>query len=150
MLYFIIIYAVLAKSFVVKRITRVGYPRNLKLFRGRQGAIYPMGILNINDIQAGMVLEECVVNFQGTTLIDAGIALTEKHLMALKAWGVTEAKIVGISPTSLEEKGPDLIDEETKGLIERELANLFQKTNMEDPLIVEIYRLVKKRKIHSL
>lgn len=109
-----------------------------------------MGILNVKDIEAGMVLEEDVINFQGTVLISAGAELTEKHLKALRAWGITEAKIVGISPTDLEEKDLDLIDEETGGLVESELAYLFQKTNAEDPVMAELYRLVMKRRLRSL
>ncbi|NVM20391.1 MAG: hypothetical protein HWN68_01240 [Desulfobacterales bacterium] len=109
-----------------------------------------MGILNINDIEAGMVLKDDIINFQGTLLLNAGATLAEKHLNALRAWGVTEANVVDVSPADLEEKNSDLVDEETKGRIERELAYLFQKTNTEDPLIAEIYRLVRKRRLRSL
>ncbi len=109
-----------------------------------------MGIININYIEAGMVLEEDVVNFQGTVLIGAGAELTEKHLKAFGAWGITEAKIVGISSTEVEEKFLDSIDEETRGLVERELTYLFQKTNAEDPLMAELYRLAIKRRLRNL
>jgi hypothetical protein len=109
-----------------------------------------MGVLNINDIQVGMVLEGDVINFQGTVLISAGATLTEKHLKALRAWGITEAKIVGISPADLEEKDLELVDEERRELVERELAYLFQKTNAEDPVMAEIYRLVMKRRLDRL
>ena len=109
-----------------------------------------MGILNVNDIEAGMELEEDVVNFQGTVLIGAGAELTEKHLKALGAWGITEANIVGISSTDLEEKSLDSVDEETRGLLERELTYLFQKTNVEDPVMAELYRLAIKRRLRNL
>jgi len=109
-----------------------------------------MGILNISDIEAGMVLEEDVVNFQGTVLISAGAELTEKHLKALRAWGITEAKIVGISSTDLEEKSLDSVNEETRELVERELTYLFQKTNAEDPVMAELYRLAIKRRLQNL
>ncbi len=109
-----------------------------------------MGILNVNDIETGMVLEEDIVNFQGTVLIGAGAELTEKHVKALGAWGITEANIVGISSTDLEEKSLDSVNEETRGLVERELKYLFQKTNTEDPLMAELYRLAIKRRLRNL
>jgi hypothetical protein len=108
-----------------------------------------MGILNVRYIEAGMVLEEDVVNFQGTVLISAGAELTEKHLKALRAWGITEAKIVGISSTDLEDT-LDSVHQEIRGLVERELTYLFQKANAEDPVMAELYRLAIKRRLLNL
>jgi len=106
-----------------------------------------MGTLNINDIQIGMELAENVTNFNGTILLKAGAIITEKHLMALKAWGIREAKIEGIEESNMDEPALSAVDAEANAMIDHELAYIFQKNDMQNPVIAEIHRLVKKRKI---
>jgi len=109
-----------------------------------------MGELNINDIKEGMELAEDIVNFDGTILLKAGSMITERQLRALWMWGITEANIRGVEMDNLEEPplptvGPEVI----KG-IDQDLTNLFQKTDLSNPIIAEIYRLVKKWRLKGL
>ena len=109
-----------------------------------------MGTLNIKDIQEGMELEEDIVNFNGVVLLKAGSILSEKHLTAIRAWGITEANIKGIEKDALEEQSLEKVDPATVTKIDQNLKKLFKKTDLEDPIIDEIYRLVKKIKLQAL
>ncbi len=62
-----------------------------------------MGILNINDIKEGMTLAADVKNKHGNIMIRQGMALTEKHIMLLKAWGIAEADVDGFDRDQLHE-----------------------------------------------
>ena len=109
-----------------------------------------MGTLNINDLRIGMELAEDVTNFEGRILLKAGAILNEKHLIALNAWGITEAEIAGIDGNRLDEPAINTLDEETSAKIDHRLSYIFQKNNTKDPVIAEIYRLVKNRSIRRL
>lgn len=109
-----------------------------------------MGLLDINDIGTGMELAEDVTNFNETILLKAGAIITEKHLMALRAWGITEVTIKGVDKSNLDEPALSAVDAETNARIDEELAYIFQKNNMGDPVIAEICRVVKKRRISLL
>lgn len=109
-----------------------------------------MGELYINDISAGMALAEDVVNLNGMPLLKAGTILTDKHLTALKMWGITEADICGVEREALGEASTLDADPEALKRVESGLNDLFQKTDLKDPVMSEIYRLVKKRKLGEL
>lgn len=108
-----------------------------------------MGLLNINDLEIGMELAEQVSNFGGMVLLKAGANITETHLKAFKAWGITEANIKGVDQEDLDDPALAVIDEQTQERIEKELSYIFQKTDAENPIVEEIYRLVKKRRLKS-
>lgn len=109
-----------------------------------------MGTLNINNIRIGMELAEDLTNFEGRILLKAGAILNEKHLITLNTWGITEAEIVEVDENQLDEPALDALDEEISARIDHELSYLFQKNNMKDLVIAEIYRLVKNRRIRHL
>ena len=108
-----------------------------------------MGVLNIEDIEEGMELAGDLVNFNGRVLLKAGSLLTERHLGALKAWGISEANIVGVDRNSTAELRMADIDPEVDGRIAREMAYSFKKTDLQNPVVAEIYRLVKKRRLRD-
>lgn len=109
-----------------------------------------MGELNINDIKEGMKLAEDIVNFDGTILLKAGSIITERHLRALWMWGITEANIRGVEMDNLEEPPLPTVDPEVIKGIDQDLTNLFQKTDLNNPIIAEICRLVKKWRLKGL
>jgi hypothetical protein len=109
-----------------------------------------MGELNINDIKEGMELAEDIVNFDGTILLKAGSIITERHLEALRMWGVTEGNIKGVERDSVNKSLLLSVDPEVVARIDQDLSDLFQKTDLNNPIISEIYRLVKERKLKGL
>jgi len=53
-----------------------------------------MGVVDLADVRAGMVLHADVVQSEDRLLIAAGTELTEKHLRMLSMWGVVEVDVV--------------------------------------------------------
>lgn len=106
--------------------------------------------MNINDIKQGMELGENIVNFEGTILLKAGARITEKHLEALQMWGITEANIIGVEKDRLAEPSMPAVNPEVIARIDKELADHFQKTDLNNPIISEIYKLVKKMRLRRL
>ncbi len=105
-----------------------------------------MGVLHIQNLQAGMELAEDIVNFNGTTLLKKGAVLTERHLNAFGMWGITEANIQGIDDENVREIDLDDISPAISQSILLELDRLFQKCNRNAPVIAELYRIRKKFK----
>lgn len=94
-----------------------------------------------------MELAADVLNPQGRSLLKAGSVLGEKHLMAFKAWGVTEADIKGSESGDSYNREIALVSETTLRQLEEELSFIFQKCDMENSIVAEIYRLVRKRSL---
>ena len=109
-----------------------------------------MGILNINDIKAGMELAENIVNFNETIVLKAGSIMTERHLEALRMWGITEANVKGVEKDGLDEPLQTALDPKVIARIDQDLRELFQKTDLSNPIITEIYRLGKKWRLKAL
>ena len=109
-----------------------------------------MGVLNINDIGEGMELAEDIVNLNGRILLKAGFIITERHIQALRAWGIAEANIRGVERDNLDEPSLAAVDPEEIARIDQDLTYLFRKTDSENPIVAEIYRLVRKREAMRL
>jgi hypothetical protein len=63
-------------------------------------------IINIDEIEKGMILAESITNNQGQILFGSGAELSEKHKKYFKMWGVTSVLIE--SEESDEFAKPDL------------------------------------------
>ena len=64
-----------------------------------------MGTVNVNDVEDGMVLLSEVSNKHGNVLLRQGDRLTEKTIMLLKSWGITEVDIKGFDERHLPLEG---------------------------------------------
>lgn len=91
------------------------------------------------------MLAENVTNSRGEILFKTGDTISQKHLKALKAWGVTEVKIRAVDGLNLQEKSPEAVDENSRGKMDW----LFQKTDKDDPIIQELYRLGMKKLVET-
>ena len=109
-----------------------------------------MGVLNINDIGEGMELAEDIVNLNGRILFKAGCTITERHIQALRAWGIAEANIRGVERDNSDEPSLAAVDPEEIARIDQDLTYLFRKTDLENPIVAELYRLVRKREAMRL
>lgn len=104
-----------------------------------------MAVLKTAQVAVGMELAEAVTNIRGAILFKAGTVLTRKHIKALKAWGITE---LDVQDDNTAPAGPEQVqDSQTIEVltpnteIEEEVCFIFQKTDMEDPVIKEMCRL---------
>jgi hypothetical protein len=103
-----------------------------------------MATLKTNDVHVGMELAEPVVNPQGKVLINADNTIAEKHIKALKAWGVTEVVVKEITAAAEEEPANPMSAVELSALrtdVEKEVDYLFQITDRQESFTQELYRL---------
>ena len=107
-----------------------------------------MGILNINDLKAGMVLAQSAVNKHGTTILAEGNVLTEKHINSFKTWGVTEVDIKNIDSDQVVKKEMEALSDDIVESIERELDEFFPPFEA-NPVMGEIFKIVKKIRLRQ-
>ena len=107
-----------------------------------------MGILNINDLKEGMTLAADVKNKHGNIMIKQGMTLTEKHIMLLKAWGITDADVEGADRDQLHQEEMRTVSPEVIAAIENELNAIFPPVDGNE-LMSEIYRIARKLKIRQ-
>ena len=100
-----------------------------------------MGIIQIDDLEVGVELAEDVQSPQGMKIASQGDTITAKHVKAFRAWGITEINIQGAdsqkSPTRDEE--PEVNIPKQQGI--QKIDKLFEKTNRDNPVISELYKL---------
>ena len=108
-----------------------------------------MNVLKINDLEAGMEIAEPVKNLQGKILFTTGSVITEKHLKAFKAWGVTEVSIIDegelLDAQSEDENAGEANEATMISKIEERMTDQFLLTDRNDPVIKELYRIVVER-----
>ncbi len=106
-----------------------------------------MPLISVDDAQAGMVLTADVTDKRGRLLIPNGRSLDEKHLQALKMWGITAVEIEGDDPVSSNEAAidPALLGE-ARELMTEHLRNL----PMDHPLILALVELALPKKAQEL
>ncbi len=102
-----------------------------------------MGVIRVNDLKDGMVLACEVSNKHGNILLEKGDTLSEKHIMLLKSWGITEAGIEGFDKDQVEKRERESLSTAVVASIEEDLKNLFCDFG-DNPLMNELYRVVKK------
>lgn len=102
-----------------------------------------MGLIHVKDIKKGMILACEVSNKHGNTLLEKGDTLSEKHIMLLKSWGITEADIEGFDRGQVEERDRETLSTAVAESIEEDIKNLFPDFG-DNPLMHELYRVVRK------
>lgn len=108
-----------------------------------------MGIINLEDIQPGMILNGDIKDRSGRLLLGAGSELTTKHLKIFKAWGVTEADIQGIEKEEVAVRATAQTDPLLLEKAEAEARELFRHTDLEHPFIKELFRLFTLRMVQQ-
>jgi hypothetical protein len=104
---------------------------------------WPMGMLNINDLKAGMVLAQSAVNRHGVVILAEDNILTEKHINYFKTWGISEVDIKDIDCDQVIKQEMETLSNDVVESIERELDELFPPFE-DNPVMEKIYKIVKK------
>jgi hypothetical protein len=125
-----------------------GKPVNFNL-SGPYRTFSTMGILNINDLKEGMTLAADVKNKHGNIMIRQGMTLSEKHIMLLKAWGISDADVDGFDRDQLNEEEMKTVSPEVIEVIEKDLRAFFPSLEGNE-IMSEIYRITKKLKIKQV
>jgi len=109
-----------------------------------------MGIINLVELQPGMVLAEDVTNADGRLLVGRGEKLTSSTIRILKMWGVVEATVDGLSQTNAEkvddgQQDPAIIQEAERAISER-----FRFNRLENQPMSELFHLCSLRKAKEI
>ena len=98
-----------------------------------------MGIIHINKLKPGMVLDQEVRDINGRLLLKSQKEIQSSHIRIFKTWGVTEVNIRGNNgnrDTSTGPEDPQLVEKTTE-----KTRELFQHADLEHPAIKEIFRI---------
>lgn len=98
-----------------------------------------MGIIHINKLEPGMIIDEEVRDINGRLLLKKDKKIQSAHIRIFKIWGVTEVNIRGNNggkEASTDPKNPQLIEK-----IKESTLHLFRHVDLEHPAIKEIFRI---------
>ena len=105
-----------------------------------------MSRVNLNDVEEGMVLLSEVSNKHGNVMLKPGDKLTEKTIMLLKSWGITEVDIEGHDGDVVDGKDKDVLSPDIIASIEKEVKGQFFDFT-DNPFMERLYGIVKKSKV---
>ena len=106
-----------------------------------------MGIINLEDIQVGMVLAGDVRERSGRILLACGSEIKEQHLRVFKMWGITEADIRAVEKEEIAANIIAQLDPFMFQEVEGRLRESFRLVDMEQPFMKEVFRLVTLREV---
>jgi len=106
-----------------------------------------MGIINLEDIQVGMVLACDVRERSGRVLLAGGSVITEKHLKVFRMWGITEADISDVEKEEIAANIVAQLDPFLFRDVEGRVRERFRLADMEHPFMKELFRLVTLREV---
>jgi HD-like signal output (HDOD) protein len=100
-----------------------------------------VGTLHIDELLPGMKLEAEVRGVHNRRLFPAGIVLEEEQIAIMKAWGVTEATVAGVSRNEISGQSPEKIAPEIMEQAVRVVDASFQDKHRGNPFLEEFRRL---------
>ena len=98
--------------------------------------------MRLDQVKVGMLLAKDLHDPNGAILIRAGVALTERHLKALKSWGIQHIAI------QLAEAGPPSLATMDPAFIAEARAHLdlqFSLSNPDHPAVHALYEICLER-----
>ena len=108
-----------------------------------------MGVISIEDLKPGMVLAADVKDRNGRVLLAAGGEITEKHIRIFRMWGATGADVEGVAREQIASEAAAAIEPAMLQEAEGQIRELFARTNMEHPVVKELFRLATLRIVHQ-
>jgi len=105
-----------------------------------------LGMIQIDNLEAGMTLANDVHDRAGRLLLGAGAELTQKHLNIFRTWGVMEVDIVGSEDGDQNSTLPEEVTHEQLEAAMTALEPLFRNSSLEHPVMRELLRLAAMRK----
>ena len=98
-----------------------------------------MGVIHINKLKPGMILDQEVRDINGRLLLKSQKEIQSSHIRIFKTWGITEVSIRGNNGNRDTSTGPD--DPQFIKKTEEKTKELFQHTDLDHPAIKEIFRI---------
>ena len=104
-----------------------------------------MGIINLEDIQEGMILAGDIIDRSGRVILAGGNTISEKHLRVFRMWGITEANIKGYEKEELAANIVAQLDPLLFQEVENQIRERFRHADMGHPFIKELFHLLTIR-----
>ncbi len=98
-----------------------------------------MGIIHINKLKPGMVLDEEVRDINGRLLLKKDKQIQSAHIRIFKIWGITEVNVRG-SNSNKEASNSSVAPEQIEKIKETTLDQ-FRYADLDHPAIKEIFRI---------
>jgi hypothetical protein len=98
-----------------------------------------MGIIHIDKLKPGMVLDQEVRDINGRLLLKKEKEIQSSHIRIFRIWGVTEVDIRGNNGSKDASTGPE--DPELVEKIKETTKDLFRHVDLEHPAVKEIFRI---------
>ena len=98
-----------------------------------------MGIIHINKLKPGMVLDEEVRDINGRLLLKKDKQIQTAHIRIFKIWGITEVNIRGSN--SSKDASASSVDPEQIEKIKQNTLDLFRHVDLDHPANKEIFRI---------
>jgi hypothetical protein len=108
-----------------------------------------MGLLSLDRLIEGMVLESEVHDRSGRLLLGCGVELNAKHLRMFRMWGIAEANIVGVDDQGGNAPPAADVDSARQSKVEKELRTLFCNTDLSYTAMGELFRICLHRKVRN-
>ena len=100
-----------------------------------------MGIIHINKLKPGMLLDQEVRDINGRLLLEMNKKIQPAHIRIFKIWGVTEVNIRGNNGNGSKDTSTGPADPELIEQIKENTQDLFRYVDLEHPAIKEIFRI---------
>jgi HD-like signal output (HDOD) protein len=97
-----------------------------------------MGIVHINKLKPGMVLDEEVRDINGRLLLRKNKQILSAHIRIFKIWGITEVNIRG---NNNKDALASSVDPQQIEKIKENTLDLFRHADLDHPAIKEIFRI---------
>jgi HD-like signal output (HDOD) protein len=98
-----------------------------------------MGMIHINKLKPGMVLEEAVRDISGRLLLKKGKNIQSSHIRIFKIWGITEINIRGNNGSK--NNAANNLNPQEMEKIKDTTQDLFRHADLEHPALKEIFRI---------
>lgn len=101
----------------------------------------------VQSLKAGRILASDVKNSHGQLLVKKGAEITDRHIRALKSWGVVEVQLEGAPEDELEESPIEVFDPVALEKARVEVLQSMRHNSVEHPAIDELIRLCVRRRM---
>lgn len=102
-----------------------------------------MARLLIDQLAPGMVLTEPLKNANGSVMLPAGNAISEKHIRAMKMWGILDVAVQSDQESSLTLTEPSANPAQVQ-IAKEKLTQYFSLADMTNPVMIEIFNQAVK------
>lgn len=96
-----------------------------------------MARIMLDQAQPGMILEQPVANTNGRVLLPAGCEINEKHIKAMKMWGIVDLCVKG--GVESDDSQASAVSPEKLEMAREFLAEAFKHANSGTPIMDAIY-----------